>query len=110
MVKHGGGYFILDLRENAIDKTGLVITDEQTAIIETAYREKLPILYLGPVVEIEGEKMSQTSTGRFTFAALCPESSGAAGKIAIAIPDIGNPLITIYSYYVNDGHLVMVPA
>lgn len=110
MVKHGGGYVILDLRENAIDNTGLVITDEQTAIIETAYREKLPILYIGPVVETDGEVLNQNLAGMFTFAALCPEFSGAPGEIAIAVPDIGNPQSVIYNYYVNDGHLVMVPA
>lgn len=110
MAKHGGGYVILDLRGNVFDKTGLVITDEQTATIETAYREKLPILYLGPVVNLEGGGLEQTSAGLFTSATLCPEGSGAEGEIAIAIPDAGSPVRTIFNFYVNDGHLVMVPA
>ena len=109
MAKHGGGYVILDLRENVIDVTGLVITDEQTATIDTAYREKLPILYLGPAVNIGGDGMTRSLTGLFTFATLCPEGGGAEGEIAIAIPDTGNPESTLYNFYVDDGHLVMVP-
>lgn len=79
MAKHGGGYLILDLRDNDItDGFRLRVTESQIDAIKTAHKEHLPILYIGPAAESSG--FINTDVTAFTYAIK------SAAEYAIGVP------------------------
>lgn len=72
MVKHGGGYVILDLRDAELNDreapTGFVnLNEQQVNAIKTAVDEKLPVMYIGRGATTEG-MLSDNVSAAFTYA------------------------------------------
>jgi len=106
MVKHGGGYVILDLRgATASESGGIVVTPEQAEVIASAYREKLPVLYIGPGDNQGSINTSYTAAG-FTMVGDGSPDYGATGKIAIYIPPVGQLSAAAWGYYLDGDKLV----
>lgn len=107
MVKHGGGYVILDVRgATANESGGIFVTPEQADVITSAYREKLPVLYIGP-----GDALGRISPPGYTVASFTMVEDGcsdygAGGKIAIYIPQVGQISATPWGYYLDGNELV----
>ena len=102
MVKHGGGYLILDVSDNQIDGFGIVMTNEQIDTVDVAIKQKLPILYVGPSVDNGGVIQEQILTAMFTFA--YHDVSGS-GRNTIAIPMLSEYYSGNYPAKIEDGHL-----
>ena len=94
MVKHGGGYLILDVSDNQFDGVSgnIILTEEQISTIDVAVKQKIPILYVGPT--LTGDRTFQTtiSTAEFTFAY---RDVFGSGQNTISLPiaseyDVGN--------------------
>ena len=106
MAKHGGGYVILDLRgATASESGGIFVTPEQAEVIASAYREKLPVLYIGPGDGQGSISIEQTAAG-FTMVGDGASDYGADGKIALYIPTVGQLNATTWGYYLNGDELV----
>lgn len=106
MVKHGGGYVILDVRgATASESGGLVVTPEQAEVIATAYREKLPVLYIGPG-DTQGSISIDYIAAGFTMVGDGVSDYGAGGKIVIYIPQVGQLNATTWGYYLDGDKLV----
>lgn len=106
MAKHGGGYVILDVRgATANESGGIVITPEQAEVIASAYREKLPVLYIGPG-DNQGTISIDYTVASFTMVEDGSSDYGAGGKIAIYIPPVGQLNGTSRGYYLDRYDLV----
>lgn len=103
MVKHGGGYLILDVSDNQIDGTGIVMTNEQIDTVDVAIKQKLPILYVGPSVADDLIIQQQIPTAAFTYAYRDVNGSGSN--------TIGIPILTEFNTglcpaKIENGHLI----
>lgn len=106
MAKHGGGYVILDVRgATASDSGGIIVTTEQAEVIASAYREKLPVLYIGPG-DVQGSINPNYTVAGFTMVDDGAADYGATGKIAIYIPPTGQLNAAAWGYYLNGNELV----
>lgn len=106
MTKHGGGYVILDMRGATVsDSGGIVVTPEQAEVIASAYREKLPVLYIGPG-DAQGSIDLKYTVAGFTMVEDGSSDLGADGKIAIYIPPVGQINATAWGYYLDGDNLV----
>lgn len=106
MVKHGGGYVILDVRgATANESGGIFVTPEQVEVIASAYREKLPVLYIGPGDNQGSIDLDNTAAG-FTMVGDGASDYGAAGKLVIYIPQVGQLFASARGYYLDGNELV----
>ena len=106
MVKHGGGYVILDVRgATASESGGIFVTPEQAEVIASAYREKLPVLYIGPGDGSGSISINYTVAG-FTMVGDGASDYGAGGKIALYIPPVGQLNAAAWGYYLDGNELV----
>lgn len=67
MVKHGGGYIILDLRDDPNVEGRVKMTQEQVDKVVEAYDKGLPILYVG-CAAYGGTLLADVMVSAFTYA------------------------------------------
>lgn len=70
MVKHGGGYLILDVSDNQInsDTDQIILTEEQIDTIDVAVKQRIPILYVGPTYSNSDGLRPTVMTAAFIYA------------------------------------------
>lgn len=103
MVKHGGGYLILDVSDNQIDDTGIVMTNEQIDTVDVAIKQKLPILYVGPSVKDDRILQQQIPTAMFILAY---RDVNGTGNNTISIPMLSEFTTDFCPAKIENGHLI----
>lgn len=103
MVKHGGGYLILDVSDNQIDDTGIVMTNEQIDTVDVAIKQKLPILYVGPSVSEDRLIQQGIPTAVFTYAY---RDTIGSGQNTITLPMASEFNCDMVPAKVENGHLI----
>lgn len=103
MVKHGGGYLILDVSDNQIDGTGIVMTNEQIDTVDVAIKQRLPILYVGPSVTEDRILQQEIPTAAFTFAY---RNVSGVGDNTIGIPMLSELTTALSPAKIENGHLI----
>lgn len=83
MVKHGGGYIIIDVSGSAIDGTIMTVGEDVLKTATEAAKSKLPVLYIGPTALYNndvGMQLIDIETAAFTHVI------NYVGDIMIEIP------------------------
>ncbi|MBQ1386989.1 MAG: hypothetical protein IIY75_09335 [Erysipelotrichales bacterium] len=106
MVKHGGGYLILDVSDNQIDGVSgnIILTEEQIGTIDVAVKQRIPILYVGPTYSnSDGGLRPTVMTAAFIYA--YRDVSGS-GKNTISFPIASEYEIGSIPMRIEDGELI----